>query len=275
MPINPSGNKDAAVDPCPHCGALSYRGGYCFSCGKYRPAKRATGSKSEDPDAAEFMQESPEARLGTLLLTEDELERWRKEGEMHERYYPRGFFKKYPQVVITETNATQATLLVRAVVEPYGTAPEGSLIQSVSSPWRAIVRHLQNDWSNASKIPPYIWEEMIAAAFDEDGYDQVVLTPRSGDYGRDVIATKNGVGSIRIIGSVKAYKPGHLVKHDDVRALAGVLAGDPKASKGILSTTSDFAPGIATDPFLAPFMPYRLELMNGAILRKWLSDLAK
>ena len=26
---------------------------------------------------------------------------------------------------------------------------------------------------------------MIAAAFDQDGYDEVILTPRSGDHGRD------------------------------------------------------------------------------------------
>jgi restriction system protein len=71
---------------------------------------------------------------------------------------------------------------------------------------------------------------MIAAAFDQAGYDEVILTPRSGDHGRDVIAIKKGVGSIRIIDSVKAYKPGHLVRYDDVRALAGVLLGDQGAS---------------------------------------------
>jgi restriction system protein len=47
-----------------------------------------------------------------------------------------------------------------------------------------------------------------------------------------------------------------------VRALLGVLAGDQRATKAILSTTSDFAPMIATDPFIAPFIPYRLELVN-------------
>ena len=127
----------------------------------------------------------------------------------------------------------------------------------------------------AFQISPRTWEEMIAAAFDQDGYDEVTLTPRSGDRGRDVIAVKNGVGCIRIIDSVKAYKPSHLVKHDDVRALLGVLSGDPKASKGIVTTTSDFAPGIATDPLIAPFMPTRLELMNGEKLKSWLATLSK
>jgi restriction system protein len=78
-----------------------------------------------------------------------------------------------------------------------------------------------------------------------------------------VIAVKNGVGCVKIIGSVKAYKPGHLVKHEDVRALLGVLSGEQNASKGIITTTSDFAPKIKSDPFIKPFMPTRLELMNG------------
>jgi len=106
-------------------------------------------------------------------------------------------------------------------------------------------------------------------------YDEVILTPRSGDHGRDVVAIKNGIGCIRIIGSVKAYAPGNLVRPDDVRALAGVLHGDLKASKGIITTTSDFAPSIPTDPYLAPLMPYRLELMNGIKLMEWLNKLTK
>ena len=80
--------------------------------------------------------------------------------------------------------------------------------------------------------------------------------------------------SIRIIDSVKAYKPEHLVDYDDVRALSGVLHGDQQATKGILTTTSDFAPGICDDPFLKPLIPYRLELMNGTRLKKWLEQLA-
>jgi restriction system protein len=116
---------------------------------------------------------------------------------------------------------------------------------------------------------------LIAAAFEQDGYDEVILTPRSGDFGRDVVASKKGVGCVRIIDSVKALAPDRLVGQDDVRALLGVLSGDLRASKAILTTTSDFAPGIATDPYISPFMPTRLELMNGAALQAWLAKLSK
>src|SRR5207302_915021 len=95
-----------------------------------------------------------------------------------------------------------------------------------------------------------------------------------GDYGRDVIAIKKGLGSIRVIDQVKAYKPPHLVDANDVRALMGVLQGDG-ASKGFLTTTSDFAPRIRIDPLIVPFMPARLELINGEMLFARLNELGR
>lgn len=116
-------------------------------------------------------------------------------------------------------------------------------------------------------------EEIIAGAYKTAGFDEVILTPRSGDLGRDVIAVKRGIGTVRIIDQVKAYKHGHLVTANDVRALLGVLEGD-KASKGFLTTTSDFAPRLVNDILLRPFMPSRLELVNGKALLARLKELA-
>ena len=79
------------------------------------------------------------------------------------------------------------------------------------------------------QLRPRQWEEMIAAAYTADGYS-VTLTPAAGDYGRDLIATRSGVGSMRILGSVKAYKPGHMVDTEAVRSLIGVVTADRKAS---------------------------------------------
>jgi hypothetical protein len=62
---------------------------------------------------------------------------------------------------------------------------------------------------------------VIAGAFKKAGYDEMTITPRSGDFGRDVIAVKNGIGCVKIIGSVKAYAPKRCVGQDDVRALLG------------------------------------------------------
>jgi restriction system protein len=161
------------------------------------------------------------------------------------------------------------------ILIPDSRVPHGALIKSVSLIWASVVDELSIDWNKAYEIPSHVWEEIIAGAFHRDGFDKVTLTPRSGDHGRDVIAVKSGVGCIKIIGSVKAYKPGHLVKHDDVRALLGVLSGEQDASKGIITTTSGFAPRITSDPFIKPFLPTRLELLDGEALQKWLADITK
>ena len=79
------------------------------------------------------------------------------------------------------------------------------------------------------------------------GFEEVTLTPRSGDLGRDVIAVKRGIATVRVIDQVKAYKPSLLVTAKDVRALMGVLQTDG-ASKGFVTTTSDFAPRVRSDP---------------------------
>lgn len=165
------------------------------------------------------------------------------------------------------------SLSLGAILNFSGSVPDGRLVAGICHSWRAIVHELSRDWDLAYEIPPYRWEEILAGAFEESGYDEVILTPRTGDLGRDIIATLKGIGCVRILGSVKAYHPKNPVKHDDVRALAGVLYGDPKASKGMLMTTSTFAPGITNDPYLSSLMPYKLELMDGMAMRSWLIDL--
>jgi restriction system protein len=147
------------------------------------------------------------------------------------------------------------------------------LIEAVALPWFDIVALLEKDPSVAFQISPEKWEEIVAGASKKAGFDEVILTPRSGDYGRDVIAVKQGIGRIRVIDQVKAYRPPHLVSANDVRALLGVLAGDG-ASKGFLTTTSDFAPRIRTDPLVTPFMTSPLELINGEALLARLTELA-
>jgi restriction system protein len=171
--------------------------------------------------------------------------------------------------------AGQVDFEISALIIPANNTSSGLLVSSTSFIWMETIKTLQADWSLAYRIPPQKWEEIIAGAFDKAGFDEVILTPRSGDHGRDVIATKHGVGCIKIIGSVKAYRPGNLVGYDDVRALLGVLSGERDASKGIIATTSGFPPRITKDPFIAPFLPTRLELMDGLALRKWLRELAQ
>jgi len=169
----------------------------------------------------------------------------------------------------------QATVVLESIIATDRKTSEGVLIQATGAVWLEIAKRLGDDWSIALQIPPDKWEEIVAGAFKKFGYDEVTLTPRSADHGRDVIAVKSGVGSIRILGSVKAYKPGHLVTKEQVHALAGVVSLDPNASKGLLATTSDFAPRLMDDVRLKEATPHRIELMNGAQLQNWLRELSK
>jgi restriction system protein len=172
------------------------------------------------------------------------------------------------------TGVANNSLLLQSVLIPEEKVSEGTIISAVSLPWFEIINCIEKEPGIIFQLSAEKWEEMIAGAYDHAGFDKVILTPRSGDLGRDVIAIKKGLGEVRIIDQVKAYKPGHLVTANDVRALMGVLQNDG-ASKGFLTTTSDFAPKIAEDPLITPFIPQRLELINGEKLILRLQELAK
>jgi restriction system protein len=180
-------------------------------------------------------------------------------------------------LVFEERNNTlldTPSLLLQAVIVLGDKTQEGQLVEAVTLPWFDIIELLSRDPAIAHQIEARKWEEIIAGAYERAGFDEVTLTSRSGDFGRDVIAVKRGIGSIRVIDQVKAYGPRHLVTADDVRALLGVLHGD-KGSKGFLTTTSDFAPKLSDDILLQPFMPAQLELINGKALLARLKELAE
>jgi restriction system protein len=52
--------------------------------------------------------------------------------------------------------------------------------------------------------------------------------------------------------------------------MLGALSSDRNVSKGIVTTTAEFAPGIEKEPGLVAFIPYRLELRSGNALLEWL-----
>src|SRR6266487_755178 len=168
----------------------------------------------------------------------------------------------------------KANLSLFSIIIPEIVTTAGTLVRATSLVWNEIVQALGNDWTIAYQIPPEKWEEIVAGAFKKANYDEVTLTPRSRDRGRDIIAIKGGIGCVKILGSVKRYAPDDLVEYDDIRALLGVLSGERDASKGIITTTSDFPPRVNEDPFISPFIPTRLELINGEALQKWLLELA-
>jgi restriction system protein len=147
-------------------------------------------------------------------------------------------------------------LLGVALVDLGQRTPEGNVIAAVTPAWSRFLDALASDSSAFMLLDPRQMEELIAGAYSQDGW-KVVLTPRSGDRGRDIIATRTDVGAIRVLDQVKRYAPGHIVPADDVRAIYGVLGLDPKASKAVITTTSRFAPGVYEE--FASVMPTRLD----------------
>lgn len=154
-----------------------------------------------------------------------------------------------------------------------GSTDEGQLVEGLTIPWAAIVREIERDPTFLYQVHWRKVEELIAAAYAASGWIDVTLTPRSGDKGRDIIATLPGRWTFRIVDQVKAYAPGNPVPADDVRSLAGVLHRDQNVSKAILTTTSTFAPGIAEE--WKKFIPHRLQLVSGEELTKWLRSLKR
>lgn len=169
------------------------------------------------------------------------------------------------------------SIVLQTIVTAVSAHCDGHIIKSLSLPWLQIAKKVAADpyylYGFAQK--PREFEEFLAACYDEAGFDEVVLTPRSGDRGRDVIAIKNGMFSLRILDQAKAYKAGHLVSHNDVRAMLGTLDTDSNSSKGIITTTSDFCPNIMIGPEFKRFMPYRLDLVNGTKLGEWIVSLSE
>ena len=100
------------------------------------------------------------------------------------------------------------------------------------------------------------FEAFVAALVDRLGFDDVVLTPKSRDHGRDVLATKRVHGlSILFAFECKRYSANHPVGVAVARALLGTIVhGHSRANKGVLVTTSTFTKGarsfILTEPAL-------------------------
>lgn len=57
--------------------------------------------------------------------------------------------------------------------------------------------------------------------------------------------------------------------------MVGVINGAGNVSKGVITTTSQFAPRVREDDYIKPFLAYRLELKPRDTLIAWLNQLAQ
>jgi hypothetical protein len=124
------------------------------------------------------------------------------------------------------------------------------------APLLLLDRALRDPEMMRRELSPRQFEGLIASLIEELGFQDVVLTPRSGDGGRDVIATMTFRGlKILCAFECKQYAANNHVGPDVARALLGtVRLSETRATQGILVTTSYFTPAarrlIITEPSL-------------------------
>ena len=177
--------------------------------------------------------------------------------------------------IFLNTQPALPSIILKAILTVGNKTNEGTYIQCVATPWFEIMRIIENDCKAIYEIDCWKWEEIIAGAYTQAGFDEVILTPRSGDKGRDIIAVRNDGVSIKIVDQVKAYSPDHLVTANDVRALVGVMSMEQDVSKGIITTTSDFAPRVKSDALIKNLLPHRLQLRPKDDLLPWLKKISE
>lgn len=169
-------------------------------------------------------------------------------------------------------NAADPSVLLKSVLLEFeGATEEGRIVKKPRATWFEISKQLRMDPSFrfSFSTEPTAFEEFLAGAYHLDGWDAVTLTPQSGDMGRDVIAVTAGIRMDRVLDQAKAYGKKHLVSANDVRALYGVLMLDRAATKGYVTTTSDFAPKVASE--FEAVIPFHLELRSGTDLVDWVT----
>jgi restriction endonuclease Mrr len=108
-----------------------------------------------------------------------------------------------------------------------------------------VVKKILEDPRHMHALSPREFEELIAEIVDGLGFTNVVLTPGTGDGGRDVIASKEISGiPITMYFECKKYAEGSKVQVATLRSLLGVVAHESRqANIGVLVTTSSFTRG--------------------------------
>ncbi len=109
-------------------------------------------------------------------------------------------------------------------------------------------------------MEPSQFETLVAELLENLGYENVVVTGRSGDKGIDVTArlTLGGITSVKTVVQVKRYKVGNNISGSVIAQLRGSAEVD---QRGLVITTSDFTKDGVTEADAPNKMP--VALVNG------------
>lgn len=118
------------------------------------------------------------------------------------------------------------------------------IIRVENIPFR-LIHAILSDPRHMHNLTPRQFEEFIADVVGHLGFSNIILTPISGDGGRDVIASNeiNGI-PITFFFECKKYAEGNKIQLDTLRSLLGTVAHHAtEANMGVLVTTSTFTKG--------------------------------
>ena len=125
-----------------------------------------------------------------------------------------------------------------------GEAQRNSILAVHSLPLKLIAKIMRSP-HEVRNITPRQFEEFVAETLNQLGFRDIILTPRSRDGGKDVIASHeiNGI-PLAFYFECKQYSESNKIQLDTLRALLGTMAHDARnANKGVLVTTSTFTKG--------------------------------
>jgi hypothetical protein len=142
---------------------------------------------------------------------------------------------------------------------------DNSRIQVCSAISDEFLKKLAKFPEQRFQIDPRMFEETVAELLNRMGY-QVILTPRSGDHGRDVIASiGTNVAPLLILVECKRYSPALFVGPEPIARLWLRMSVD-NANLGVVITTSGFKP-VARK--VALLKGYQLSLKDGLDFIAW------
>jgi len=108
-----------------------------------------------------------------------------------------------------------------------------------------LYQKVLNDPELMRHISPRDFEQFVAEIIDKLGFENVLVTPESGDVGRDIIATHT-VNEIPLVFAFecKRYAESRKIGPSTMRSLLGTVTGtETKVNVGVLVTTSSFTKG--------------------------------
>lgn len=115
------------------------------------------------------------------------------------------------------------------------------------------------------RLNPRVFEETVAELLRRMGYE-TILTPRSGDHGRDVIASlKTPTAQMLMLVECKRFAANRLVGPEPI-ARIWIRLFDDKANMAMVVTTSDFQPVAKRE---ATSKGYQLSLKHGEEFMEW------